>query len=285
MTKSKVSYFDVHHEWNDNSQEILIYGFELEETVSPMIVRHGDKAAYPWPWLFVYFHDEAFLNPGTDNAEDCTGKLMIWRPGDIHCYGNELKQWKHSWLIVNFHEIEQLLDNWKIPTGILLQIDASKIFAKYLPLFQEELAIQKDDSFYLSSLMRLFLYEIHRLYKNKTAPIPARVQKMAQFLETQIQNEVSMDHIAKNFGLSVPHFTALFRQYYQTPPMSYLNHLRMVHASRLLTFYAYSCKEVAELCGFSDPLYFSKRFRQFWGVSPREFRKKQDRFPDVPNDN
>lgn len=283
MTKSKISYFDVQHEWNDTSQDILIYGFELQETVPPMIVHHGDKAAYPWPWLLVFFHDEAFLNPGTIHEKECTGSLMIWRPGDIHCYGNELKKWNHSWLIVNFPEMEQLLNNWQIPTREPLQLDASRIFEKYLPLFLEELNSPSRDSFYLSSLMRLFLYDIYRTRKYKTEEIPAKIQKMAQFLEEQIRNEISMEEIAKTFGLSVPHFTALFRKYYHTPPMNYLYRSRMIHASRLLTFYSYSCKEVAEMCGFSDPLYFSKRFRQFWGISPREFRKQQINAPEDRN--
>lgn len=275
MEKSKISYFDIYHDWHDISREILICGFELEETVAPTIVHHGDKATMPWPWLFVFFHNEAYINPDTPEEEKCQNSLMIWPPHHAHIYGNKLKKWKHSWLIVNFPEMEQILNNWAIPAGRPLQIDAGRVFSKFLPLFQEELNSPDKDSFYLSSLMRLFLYDLHRLYKAKTVSIPPRVQKMAEYLEEQVQKDVSMEDIAKQFSISVPHFTALFRQYYNTSPMNHLNNLRMTYASRLLTFYPYNCKEVAELCGFSDPLYFSRRFRQFWGISPRDFRKKQ----------
>ena len=35
-----------------------------------------------------------------------------------------------------------------------------------------------------------------------------------------------------------------------------------------------SCvKDIAYLCGFSDPLYFSKAFKKYVGQSPKEFIK------------
>ena len=30
-------------------------------------------------------------------------------------------------------------------------------------------------------------------------------------------------------------------------------------------------KEIAEMLGFDDPLYFSKKFRTYYGVSPSEY--------------
>ena len=48
----------------------------------------------------------------------------------------------------------------------------------------------------------------------------------------------------------------------------------MEQAAKLLRLYPYSCKEIAVFSGFHDPLYFSRRFHQFWGMSPREYRKQ-----------
>jgi len=47
----------------------------------------------------------------------------------------------------------------------------------------------------------------------------------------------------------------------------------MAHACRFLLKNDCSIKEVAQMTGFEDQLYFSKVFRRNIGMSPREFRK------------
>lgn len=280
MIHPKISYFDVTHDWMDAGRDILICGLALDDKIPPTTVCHGNKRSSPWPWLIVFFDGEARLNPGMPEETDCTGSLMIWPPGTIHCYGNTKKEWKHSWLIVDFPEMDVLLKNWPLPVGKPLKIDTGRIFAKYLPLFQEELNSPGTSSFYLSSLMRLFLFDLHRLCKRKTVAIPPRIQEIAMFLEGHIQDEISAEALASRCGISIPHLTALFKRYYHSAPMKYLNDKRMIHASKLLTCYPYSCKEIANFCGFRDPLYFSRCFHQYWGISPREFRKRKE-FPSA----
>lgn len=57
--------------------------------------------------------------------------------------------------------------------------------------------------------------------------------------------------------------------------MQYLNRKRMNLAAQQLLYHAGSCKQIAEMTGFADQFHFSRRFRQFWGVSPREFRAEK----------
>jgi AraC-like DNA-binding protein len=52
--------------------------------------------------------------------------------------------------------------------------------------------------------------------------------------------------------------------------------MKIDHARRLLEIYGRSITvaEVAEACGFEDAVYFSKRFKQFTGVSPEAYKKQ-----------
>jgi len=49
------------------------------------------------------------------------------------------------------------------------------------------------------------------------------------------------------------------------------------HALFLLSILAFLCissvKDIAYLCGFSDPLYFSRSFKKYIGQSPKDFIK------------
>ena len=54
----------------------------------------------------------------------------------------------------------------------------------------------------------------------------------------------------------------------------YLKNLRVKHAVFLMEHGVVSIKNVAFLCGFRDPLYFSKVFRADMGISPKEYLQR-----------
>lgn len=56
-------------------------------------------------------------------------------------------------------------------------------------------------------------------------------------------------------------------------PLQYLTNKRLENAANTLTTYCGrgNVSEVAHLCGFSDPLYFSRLFKRKYGVSPRRY--------------
>ncbi|MBQ1222950.1 MAG: helix-turn-helix transcriptional regulator, partial [Oscillospiraceae bacterium] len=51
----------------------------------------------------------------------------------------------------------------------------------------------------------------------------------------------------------------------------YLNTLRIRHACVLIEQGISGVKDISNLCGFSDPMYFSRLFKAKLGVSPREY--------------
>lgn len=55
----------------------------------------------------------------------------------------------------------------------------------------------------------------------------------------------------------------------------YVATLRIQQACTLLDQGFTSVKDIAFLCGYNDPLYFSKVFKAKTGVSPREYQKER----------
>lgn len=67
-----------------------------------------------------------------------------------------------------------------------------------------------------------------------------------------------------------------FRTAYGITPKEYLDSLRMELAKDYLRIYGniLSIKEIANMCGFSDSLYFSRKFKKTFGVCPKEYVKQ-----------
>ena len=55
----------------------------------------------------------------------------------------------------------------------------------------------------------------------------------------------------------------------------HINHKRLNAACHLLANTRLQVQTVAQLSGFSDPNYFSKRFKQQYGVTPAQYRLQQ----------
>ena len=56
------------------------------------------------------------------------------------------------------------------------------------------------------------------------------------------------------------------------PLTTYVNQKRMEHAATLLRSGTLQVQTVAQYCGIPDVNYFSKLFKRYIGVSPKEFR-------------
>ena len=269
----KISFYDNTTPWGDAEQKFLIRGFALNEVMLPAVIRHGEKAAYPWPWLLIFFDDPVVLNPGAPEEAACEKSLMLWPPRTAHRYGNTAAPWSHSWIIFDDPEMNDYLTEFPIPTGKPVAADAGPVFAKYLPLLYNEVTQNEPDPFIQKQLVKLLLYELHRLCERPREAVPPQLQEIRLYILNNFAKELSLEMLAERFHISVPHLSATYREWFHITPMNHVNTLRMEQAAKLLRLYPYSCKEVAAFSGFHDPLYFSRRFRRFWGMSPREYRR------------
>jgi hypothetical protein len=64
----------------------------------------------------------------------------------------------------------------------------------------------------------------------------------------------------------------VFRKQYGCGPSAALELVRLERASTMLTRSNLSIGQVANACGFADPLYFSRRFRAVHGIPPSAYR-------------
>lgn len=80
----------------------------------------------------------------------------------------------------------------------------------------------------------------------------------------------------KEIGYTEDYVRRLFRDRYGKTPLQFLLSERIEYAKKLLDIYGrqMSIKEIAEMCGFSDPLYFSRMFKRAEGISPAAFIEK-----------
>ena len=105
------------------------------------------------------------------------------------------------------------------------------------------------------------------------------VRKIASRVETGFGEDIDLGRLLEEHGLSLRTFTRRWRRFQPLPFGQYLNKLRMEEAKRLLDFGGLRVHEVARRVGFADPYHFSRRFAQYVGVGPREYKNSAAGLP------
>lgn len=100
-----------------------------------------------------------------------------------------------------------------------------------------------------------------------------RIRKSIRLMKERISNELALDNIARDSGLSRPHFYKLFRENIGITPNIYLNTLRMETSIDRLTMSAEPITSIGLDLGFSSQASFTRFFTSNVGIPPTDYRR------------
>ena len=106
---------------------------------------------------------------------------------------------------------------------------------------------------------------------NPTGADP-RVQRAARYLADHPEEPFNLVRLAAHCGISASRLSHLFRAGMGSTPQVFGEKLRLEHARQLLMQTRLTTGEIALEVGFSDPLYFSRRFKRAFGHPPAAAR-------------
>ena len=86
-------------------------------------------------------------------------------------------------------------------------------------------------------------------------------------------SEIALDDVARESGLSRPHFYSLFRKHTGLTPHLFVNTLRMEHAILGLSNSEKSVTEIGFEIGFGSQSGFTRFFAANTGMAPTAFRR------------
>jgi transcriptional regulator GlxA family with amidase domain len=92
------------------------------------------------------------------------------------------------------------------------------------------------------------------------------------WIQDNLGKPLTVANLARQFGMSQRTFHRRFTNAVGTKPSDYLTEVRMSFACDLLKNTDLSILEIASYSGFSDGSWFSSRFRQWSGNSPKAYR-------------
>lgn len=111
--------------------------------------------------------------------------------------------------------------------------------------------------------------------RNYTMEYAGRVNKAMDYIEGNLDKTLRLDDVALEAGFSKYHFHRMFQSFVGETLFDFIQRLRLEKsAALLLSLPDMSVTEIALECGFSGSSSFAKGFKNHFGMSSSEWRKR-----------
>ncbi|MGE5558817.1 MAG: helix-turn-helix domain-containing protein [Bacillota bacterium] len=256
-----------------NTEQICVNGIGIQESMRPGIVnRPGGTGDY----LLMFFYDTVIIRSAAGIQQARPKSLMVWTPDLGHYYGWPHADWLHSWIHCSGPFVGMMLERNHIPVYTPVSLPDPSIVEKYLfSIYQEVTGYIAPDEIIVQHALDSWMREVHRASKGGTPcrTVPAQYLELKRHLGMRLHESFSLTDLADRMHVSAPYLCNRFKYYFGESVMSCLMRLRMEQALYLLRDENLSVTEVAHMAGYHDIYRFSKQFKRYYRISPRDMRR------------
>ena len=268
-------------DFKDNSTPLVVGScgtYRLK--TRPKLPTYWQKGRRDYQILYVANGKTHFWFDGKEKIVSA-GHMVLYKPEEIQKYVYYLEDnpevfWIHFTgsdvkNILAYHGIS--LDEHVFYCGVLP--DYKALFRK---IIQELQLCRYGYEDYIASLFNDILLLVDRQQheqKKATGNVQEQIERATAYFNENYNTKISIDDYAESLHISTNWFIHNFKQYAGMSPAQYILSLRMVNAQSLLERTTYNIKEISEIVGYENPLYFSRVFKKEIGKSPVQYRKER----------
>ena len=247
-----------------------LVAMDTMETMPAGIIHRPEGLAQ---WLFVVFYDRVDIKLNGKIQTYDPAQLVIWPAGHEHYFGNTSKRWSHSWFFANGDAIDTSIRRSGLPIETCIPIHNRYQTDQFFnDLYQEMSAYSSIHDDIVKQTLDIWLQRLQRDRAGQTQQ-QSRFVELQRYIENNLEQQLSLEHLAKHIGLSISHLSSEFKKHCQCSPIEYVLRSRLERARFLLSDHNNRIADIAARVGFQDVFHFSKMFKKRFGLSPRNLRK------------
>ena len=101
------------------------------------------------------------------------------------------------------------------------------------------------------------------------------IDTISEYIDSHLNENIRVTDLAALCHVSYSGFAAKFKDVYGMSCKEYIEQMRMFKAEEYLLFTNMEISEISELTGFSDSSHFIHSFRDYKGITPKQYRMKR----------
>lgn len=213
------------------------------------------------------YEDRLFLAMKRNDRDAIHGLLSEWG-----CEVSELSCIRISDLELWWQEFVLLVSRWNTDASALPAGDESAAVSSETGL-TFELPLNESGELSIELLVRRMSGLLSDFASAADLPSTGRtIHEIEQYLRAFYYEDINLQMLSERFYLSPSHISRTFKQQFGANLSDYVSRLRIEKAKVLLADPAIKISSIASSIGYQDEKYFSKAFKRFVGMSPKQFR-------------
>ncbi len=214
-------------------------------------------------------------------------RLYVILPETAHCerYWKRYQSYAVLWSVITPKGVNFFVHRYTPKMGYYVEdrITSYLLDSEELWNITRSADIRKDvvaRALFLSNLMKACLSAIRfmdktTLYNNDYHE--DIVQQIKSYIDLHFTEQIHISELAGMVRRSPNYVNAIFKRHTGRAIKQYLIWTRLNYAHKLLMNTHFQIKKISMLSGFNDPLYFSRLFTKYFGISPKNRRKTKKR--------
>lgn len=198
------------------------------------------------------------------------GSVLVYYPEEPHKYTFS-EDCTSLWCHFSGYAAKEILASANLSGGVTVTRRSDAVFDAFSAMIQQ-FHLTGREKFALPHLIELLYLICDNADEPHRNEMNEEISRALFYIQTNYNKHISLDELASVTGYSKSRFSHLFAEETHTTPKSYQNALRLNAAREMLLSTDKSVSEICYLCGFNDLFYFSKLFKQKYGVAPTKYK-------------
>lgn len=246
------------------------------------------------------FYEVEFIVEGTSvqtingySYHQKPGFLAILTPNDFHYFkseGNSVLKYKKFVFYENFvsGKLSSMLKSRKKPCILQIPADKQPDFNRYFDLLNEYNSAEQSEisRSLLQSIAETVCFEAlmldvsaHREYgENSEVLLSSQrddaLHNITKYIGENFQSQIKIQDVARIAYQSETYFSHYFKSKFGLSFTEYVKQYRLKYAANLLISSRKSIAQICEQSGFSSVTFFNRAFKDFYNVTPSQFRQQ-----------
>lgn len=251
----------------------------VEHCLPDYCFNAGDRTGYH---LHVILKGKGTLSVNGKEEKLHFGQMFLTKPGEDTWYKADTEDpWVYCWMTFDGNIAKKCTEDAGFENGVNV-LDCQEHQQQFFTIVTQVLdqtGIKTANVYSRTGLLLEYISAAVDSYSHQEKSKTKRVDFSVDYVKFAVDyirsnySTAKISDVAAYVGLHRSYLTNLFKSKMGISPQEFLMQCRLQQACKLLEETNNPIQEIARQVGYDNPLTFSKTFKNFYGASPKEYRK------------
>lgn len=245
---------------------------EAEEILEQKAIYGGNQLLTSRGWE----QESEQESPPITNPDEVLDLVRYGSEADIHAAMDRFYELVQSWSHTHIQDIQQHLFEWLLAIyKKAAQLGWTERSWQRNPMVLWDRLERYDTLDSLREQAELSLIAMSRDFAQLASSPGQIIQEAEKYILQHYADNLTLQSVASEVHVTPVWLSKLFKKEKKQTFLEYLTEVRMENSKAMLGEVQYKIYQISSLVGYKDPVHFTKLFKKYTGLTPKEYRRMQ----------